>query len=217
MNNFYNFLSALNLPNNLDFSTNLIILNYTSLFLLLVIFKIIRTVENVSLVALSSLVSILLVLIYLSMDAPDVAMTETSVNVCLSTLISLAALKKLGKQRSDDIGQNSIFGDVLALFLCLTIAIFFIYISLDLKEFGAPWARIHNQVGKFYIDNTMQDLGIASIVCAILASYRGFDTMGETAVIASAVIAVLYILSINYQNNEENKTPYPFNADIGET
>jgi multicomponent Na+:H+ antiporter subunit B len=196
MNDFYNFLVSLNLPNNIGFSTDLMILNSFGCFLIFVIFKVIRTKDNLSLVIFSSLISILLVVLYLAMDAPDVAMTEASVNVCLATLISLAAIKKIKQEQ-----ENSV-NIVPAFLLCLTIAVFFIYISMDLKEFGASWAPIHYEVGKYYIENTMQDIGIESIVCAILASYRGFDTMGETAVIASAAISVLYILSLN---NEKEK------------
>jgi multicomponent Na+:H+ antiporter subunit B len=190
MNEFYNFLLSLNLPAHIGFSSDLIILNSVSCLLVFTIFKIIRTEDNLNLVILVSLVSICLVVLYLVMDAPDVAMTETSVNVCLSTIISLAVIKKIGLSQREDSGSN---WNLFAFLLCFTVAIFFIYISLDLKEFGAPWANIHHAVGRFYIENTLEDIGVDSIVCAILASYRGFDTMGETAVIASATIAVLHI------------------------
>ena len=200
MNNFYDLLYILNLPNSTSFGTDLIILNSISCFLLFAILKVIITESNIVLVSLSSLVSILLVILYLAMDAPDVAMTEASVNVCLSTLISLAALKKIEKHQI--LLENNSIQNIFGLFLCTIIAVFFIYISLDLKDFGAPWAGIHHQVGKFYIENTMKDIGIESIVCAILASYRGLDTMGETAVIAAAVISMLYISSIDYKEKD---------------
>jgi multicomponent Na+:H+ antiporter subunit B len=48
---------------------------------------------------------------------------------------------------------------------------------------------------KYYIENTKNDIGIPSIVAAILASYRGFDTLGETSVILIAGIAVILILA----------------------
>ena len=52
---------------------------------------------------------------------------------------------------------------------------------------------IHN--AKYYLENAKNDIGIPSVVAAILASYRGYDTLGETSVILIAGLAVILILA----------------------
>ena len=193
--NILEYISRFNLESSLGFGLDLMILNIISLLMLLVIFQINMARQKIQLVFLSSLVSIFMVLLYLAMDAPDVAMTETSINACLSTMIMLVILKKMGDV--DNIKKEESYLDHLfAFIICICISVFFIYISADLNNFSSPFANIHNGVSKYYVDNTISDIGIPSVVCAILASYRGFDTMGETAVIATAMLSVLFILSI---------------------
>ncbi|MGV2433317.1 MAG UNVERIFIED_CONTAM: hypothetical protein LVQ98_08745 [Rickettsiaceae bacterium] len=70
-----------------------------------------------------------------------------------------------------------------------------IYAGLDLPLYGDANAPIHNNVTKYYNQNTYNDLGITSFVAGILASYRGYDTLGETLVIFAAGICVLFIFS----------------------
>ena len=52
------------------------------------------------------------------------------------------------------------------------------------------------------IKNTKSEIGINSFVAAILASYRGFDTLCETCVIFLAGISVLLILGLNKKHDE---------------
>ena len=73
--------------------------------------------------------------------------------------------------------------------IILTIA------SLDLPLYGHPNTEVQSHLTKYYIENTKNDIGIPSIVAAILASYRGYDTLGETSVILIAGIAVVLILA----------------------
>ena len=48
----------------------------------------------------------------------------------------------------------------------------------------------------------MGEHGWPNVVTAVLASYRGYDTLGETAVIFTAGIAVLLILRKNQASDE---------------
>ena len=69
-----------------------------------------------------------------------------------------------------------------------------IYGTLDMPAFGSADAPIHLHVAPAYIERTPIDTGVPNIVTAVLASYRGYDTLGETAVIFTAAIAVLLLL-----------------------
>ena len=48
--------------------------------------------------------------------------------------------------------------------------------------------------GPDYLARSVAETGIPNVVTSVLASYRGFDTLGETTVIFTAGIAVLMLL-----------------------
>jgi multicomponent Na+:H+ antiporter subunit B len=48
--------------------------------------------------------------------------------------------------------------------------------------------------GTYYIQNAYKDAKTPNMVTVILADYRGFDTLGETLVVFTGAIAVLFIL-----------------------
>ena len=65
----------------------------------------------------------------------------------------------------------------------------------DLPQFGAADAPVHVHVAPDYISGSAEKIGVPNVVTSVLASYRGYDTLGETVVIFTAAIAVLLILA----------------------
>lgn len=82
----------------------------------------------------------------------------------------------------------------LALIAVLFIGIILFWAVEDMPAFGDPDAPANHYVAQMYIERTLPDIGIDNIVTAILASYRGFDTLGETVVIFTAGISVILLL-----------------------
>ncbi|MBA2628677.1 MAG: cation:proton antiporter, partial [Rickettsiaceae bacterium] len=74
------------------------------------------------------------------------------------------------------------------------------WISLELPSFGTQDSEVQTHLTKYYLQNTRTDIAIPSFVAAILASYRGYDTLGETIVILIAGLAVLVIVSRKKNN-----------------
>ena len=68
------------------------------------------------------------------------------------------------------------------------------YGTLDMPSFGAADAPAHRHVAPRYIERSYEETGVVNMVTAVLASYRGYDTLGETVVIFTAGIAVLFLL-----------------------
>jgi len=60
------------------------------------------------------------------------------------------------------------------------------------------WADPHQpasvHVSPRYIEKALEETGVPNMVTAVLADYRGFDTLLETAVVFTAGIAVLMLL-----------------------
>ncbi len=81
-----------------------------------------------------------------------------------------------------------------ALIAVLFIGIILFWAVEDMPAFGDPDAPATQYTGQLYVDSVLPDIGIDNIVTAILASYRGFDTLGEVVVIFTAGISVAMLL-----------------------
>ena len=68
------------------------------------------------------------------------------------------------------------------------------YGALGLPEFSDPSAPIHVHVAPRYLDEALAETGVPNIVTAVLASYRGYDTFGETTVVFTAGAGVVALL-----------------------
>ncbi len=129
--------------------------------------------------------SSLIALIYLIMNAPDVAITEASVGAGLSTVFTFAALSLI-KNHKVNLSHSPI-----TLFFMLVLTACLSYFMIQLPDFGSHDAPVHLHVAPYYIENTEKATGIPNIVTAVLASFRGYDTFGETIVVFTAALCVI--------------------------
>ena len=122
------------------------------------------------------------------MDAVDVAFTEAAVGAGISTILILGTLSLTEKRE-----YQQPFRVMPILVVGITgIALF--YGTLDMPTYGDPAAPIHRHVMDEFIRGTAHEFQIPNIVTAVLGSYRGYDTLGETTVIFAATVGVLLIL-----------------------
>jgi multicomponent Na+:H+ antiporter subunit B len=52
-----------------------------------------------------------------------------------------------------------------------------------------------DDVTEYYLANAYEETEVKNAVTAVLAAYRGFDTMGEAAVVYSAGVGLLVVLN----------------------
>lgn len=180
------------IPPALDSKLNIFLLIITLIIVVLACVRLIISSNLIESVLLMSAFSLLLAICYLFMDAPDVAMTETALGACLSTCVLLNLIKIFGDENGKSAAKTR---KILAIILCTGFIGFLTFASIDLPLYGESNTPVHSHLSKYYIENTKNDIGIPSIVAAILASYRGYDTLGETSVILIAGLAVVLILA----------------------
>jgi multicomponent Na+:H+ antiporter subunit B len=125
----------------------------------------------------------------LLMDAPDVAFTEAAVGAGITTVLMLATLALTTKEEM--VPRRRPW---LALLLVVLTGCALVYAIVDMPFYGDPLAPEHLHVAPRYIKETPVKIGIPNVVTAVLASYRGYDTLGETTVIFTAGVAVLLLL-----------------------
>jgi multicomponent Na+:H+ antiporter subunit B len=70
-----------------------------------------------------------------------------------------------------------------------------IYGTVSLPPFGHIDNPQNQHVAPYYIENAIHETGSPNVVTAVLASYRGYDTLGETTVIFTGGVGVLVLLS----------------------
>lgn len=78
----------------------------------------------------------------------------------------------------------------------------FVYASGDLPDRGDTHAPANERLAGEFIELTAEEVEIPNIVSAILADFRGYDTLGETIVIFTAGLAVLLVLQRGYKRDD---------------
>ena len=160
------------------------------LTLLVLITMAIARVRNLfAVVVLSGAYSFLMASVMIVLDAVDVAMTEASVGAGISTVLVLSALY-LTKIHEAPPKHSSLIPFVV----CAGFGGVLIYGTWDLPPFGVANQPVNTHVGADYLARNMAETDIPNAVTSVLASYRGFDTLGETTVIFTAGIGVMLLL-----------------------
>lgn len=161
---------------------------------------------------LSGVYSLLMALVWVNMYSMDVAFTEASVGAGISTLLFLGTLVYTGveekRRRKPAWGAMLVVGVTGGALL---------YGTVDMPGYGSPEAPVHQHVAPQYLTQTVgkDQANIARLggerppvpgevgdfhehapnaVTGVLAAYRGFDTMFETAVIFTAGVCIVLLL-----------------------
>jgi multicomponent Na+:H+ antiporter subunit B len=142
-----------------------------------------------SVVVLAGVYSFLMATVLVALDAVDVAMTEASVGAGISTVLLLGALYLCGGEEAKPLARPW-----LPLLLSVVIAGALVYGTLGLPAFSDPSAPIHTHVVPRYLAAALEETGVPNVVTAVLASYRGYDTLGETVVVFTAGAGVIALL-----------------------
>ena len=128
--------------------------------------------------------------LFVVMDAVDVAFTEAAVGAGVSTVFMLATLL-ITKTKEKAIPPHT---PLLPLLVVLITGAILGYGTSDIPPFGDPGNPAHQHVAPRYIEDSPQEIGIPNMVTSVLASYRGYDTLGETVVVFTAAIGVLLLI-----------------------
>jgi multicomponent Na+:H+ antiporter subunit B len=142
---------------------------------------------------LTGIFSLLSAGLFTLMDAVDVAFTEAAVGAGVSTVLMLGTLSLTVREERERPSRILPFVIVF-----LTGGALFLG-TLEMPAYGDPTATPD------YIAGTEAEFGIPNIVTAILGSYRGFDTLGETAVIFTAALGVMALLASGRGRRGEEK------------
>ena len=167
-----------------------ILINIILFFMMVVTaIAIIRMQRLFAVVMLSGVFSLLSALLFVTLDAVDVAFTEAAVGAGISTVLMLGTMALTSREEK----MRRSFSPVPLAVVLLTGAVL-IYGTLDMPDFGSPTSPAQTHVAQTYLSESVEDIGVPNVVTAILASYRGYDTLGEAVVVFTACIGVLVLI-----------------------
>jgi len=167
------------------------LLNVATLIIMAVTGIAIARIRNLfAVVMLSGIYSLMGATLYVVLDAVDVAFTEAAVGAGASTVLMIGTLALTSDRENVTPSARAIKG----LFVCTLLFAVLVYGSIDMPLYGDPAAPIHHHVVPRYLNDSSAEIGLPNVVTSVLASYRGYDTMGETFVIFTAAVGVLTLI-----------------------
>ena len=83
---------------------------------------------------------------------------------------------------------------LIALALVVLVGGLFMAATADFPDWGDPASPASRHVSPRYVEKSMEETSVPNIVTAVLADYRGYDTMFETAVVFTAGVACFMLL-----------------------
>ncbi|MCR9163354.1 MAG: monovalent cation/H+ antiporter subunit A [Nannocystaceae bacterium] len=147
-------------------------------------------------------------LLFVELSAPDLALTQLSVELATTVLILLALFFLPEESEKEGSGARHGRDWMIAGAVGLGVAVL-LFAVLD---------RPASSIADYYIAQSKPEGGGTNIVNVILVDFRGFDTMGEVTVLAIAAVAIAALLEnvrmvrrkTTLGATQRAKQPYPF-------
>lgn len=79
------------------------------------------------------------------------------------------------------------------IFIAVTLALL-LYTTVDMPDWGDPQSPASLHVSPRYIEKPVEETAIPNMVTALLADYRGYDTLFEETVIFTAGVSVIMLI-----------------------
>lgn len=140
--------------------------------------------ERIKAVLISGAIGLVVTMIFVTLSAPDLALTQITVDV-VTTVLLLMSLSLLPQLTPYESSRTRRWRDAV-----LAIG----------GGVGIGWiawlimTRDHNSISWFFVQQSLPLGGGSNIVNVILVDFRGFDTFGEIAVLGIAAIGALCMM-----------------------
>ncbi|MEA1604298.1 monovalent cation/H+ antiporter subunit A [Pseudomonas spirodelae] len=131
-----------------------------------------------------SVVGLMVALAFARYSAPDLALTQLSVEVVTIILLMLALFFLPAHTRVESSSLRGLRDFTLAVSMGVMVAILVF----------AVLTRPYDSISAFFLENSVPGGGGTNVVNVILVDFRGFDTMGEVTVLAIAAVGIFAML-----------------------
>jgi len=140
--------------------------------------------DRLAALIVTSIVGLVVSLAFVQFSAPDLALTQISVEV-VTTILLLLAINLLPRKTPDELPRRAKLGaGALAVFGGIGVAAL-VY---------AVMTRGFETISGYHIEQSKPGGGGTNIVNVILVDFRGYDTFGEIIVLAIAALSIFALL-----------------------
>jgi multicomponent Na+:H+ antiporter subunit B len=87
---------------------------------------------------------------------------------------------------------------IFALLMMTGLLVLLLSSFLEVPNQGSIDNPSYNDVARHYLRNPAKDTKSPNVVTGVIIDYRGFDTLGETTVLFTAIAAVLTVLRTHF-------------------
>jgi multicomponent Na+:H+ antiporter subunit A len=167
----------------------------TTLILIAGIFYTVFTESRLAAVAAMGVVGLSICLIFVFYSAPDLAMTQFSIDT-LTVILFVLVLYKLPKYLKLSDYKTRMRDGILSSVFGLIITI------LALEVLSEP---VSKQVGEFYAANSYVEAHGKNVVNVILVDFRGADTLIEVSVLSIAAVGVFGLMKLRLKMKDRKR------------
>lgn len=159
------------------------------IFLVITAIAISRQKNLFATVILTGIYTLLCASLFICLDAVDVAFTEAAVGSGIATILLLSTLSQTGYEETV---RHKI--SVPTLLLVASVGALLMFGLVDMPVFGLADTPVNLYLNERYIMISPDEIGVPNLVTAVLASYRGYDTLGEATVVFTAGVSVIVLI-----------------------
>jgi multicomponent Na+:H+ antiporter subunit B len=129
--------------------------------------------------------------IWVFLQAPDVGLTEAAVGAGIMTILFLVTIARTVRPPGDAVIESV---DLTALAAALALTAVLATTLGALPAVGTADApATGGDVTTYYLEHAYEETEVENAVTAVLAAYRGFDTLGEAVVVYAAGVGILVV------------------------
>ncbi len=167
----------------------------TTLILIAGIFYTVFTDSRLAAVAAMGVVGLSICLIFVFYSAPDLAMTQFSIDT-LTVILFVLVLYKLPKYLKLSDYKTRVRDGILSSIFGLIIT------TLALQVLAEP---VSKEVGNYYAANSYLEAHGKNVVNVILVDFRGADTMIEISVLSIAAVGVFGLMKLRLKMKDRRR------------
>lgn len=151
-----------------------------------------RAHDLLTAVGLMSVFSLVVALLFTAMQALDVTFVEAALGAGVTGVLLIAAVLRTTRHgrpvRDGPRSRHWLLVPLVPLLGLVWLT------TTGLPDRGATDAPASTGAAPAYVERSLEDTETPNVVTAVLADYRGQDTLGETLVILTAALATLAVL-----------------------
>jgi len=169
-----------------------------------------RSDSHIAGVLTLSILGFMVAIFYILASAPDLALTQLVVETHV-LVIFLLVIEEIPESDVIGIGNVGVVVRDAVLSVAVGVTAFVtVLVSTGVRPDGS------SDIARYYAEQAVPEGGGSNIVNVTLVDFRGFDTLGELAVVALAAISILTLIVMRGRGDNDELTDMPADGELSD-